>query len=157
MKPLCVIAVIISITACVSSPAPKFYTLDMTPSGQAAPAYNIDVDRLRPSDALARNDLMIKKSDTEIEYYATDRWAGSLGELVAEKLEAEFGANVEGRETVLVSGTILGFEQVDGPGGATAHIKLDVALRREDMGRYVAPLLKKVYETNIEKILAPLE
>lgn len=131
---------------CAHSPEPRFYTLDMTPSGKAAPSYNIEVERLRPHDALTRVDLMVKTSPTQIEYYALDRWAATLSELVPEKLRAEFGAPVAGRRTLVLSGTILAFEQVDTEEGANAHVKLDLELRNEGDSRYAAPLLQKVYE-----------
>ena len=131
---------------CAHSPEPRFYTLDMTPSGKAIPSCNIEVERLRPHDALTRVDLMVKTSPTQIEYYALDRWAATLSELVPEKLRAEFGPHVNGRRTLVLSGTILAFEQVDTEEGAKAHVKLDLELRNEQDSRYAAPLLQKVYE-----------
>ncbi|MCC6694809.1 MAG: membrane integrity-associated transporter subunit PqiC [Candidatus Hydrogenedentes bacterium] len=131
---------------CAHAPEPRFYTLDMTPSGKAAPSCNIEVERLRPHDALTRVDLMVKTSPTQIEYYALDRWAATLSELVPEKLRAEFGAPVAGRRTLVLSGTILAFEQVDTEEGANAHVKLDLELRNEGDSRYAAPILQKVYE-----------
>ncbi len=134
---------------CASSPAARYYTLDMQPSGRPRPQVNVDVDRLRPAEALARRDILVKTSPTQIEYYVSDRWAAGLGELVAEKLEAEFGEDLEARETVVITGTILSFEQVDIAGGAEAHIKLALSFRKEAEGPYAAPFLEKVYELTI--------
>ena len=93
-----------------------------------------------------RTDIMAMTSPTQIEYYALDRWVASLGELVPTKLGAEFGPPQNGRRTILVSGTILAFEEVDTPTGADAHIKLDLAFRNEGASRYEEPLLRKHYE-----------
>lgn len=134
---------------CASVPNIRYYTLDMTPSGKAQPRCNLKVERLRPSDALARKDILIKKSPTEIEYYALDQWAANLGEVVSEKLTSEFGPIVQGRKTLLIAGVIQGFEQVDTADGAAGHIKLDLAFRPEGESRYEPPLLEKVYETSV--------
>lgn len=131
---------------CATGPAPRYYTLDMQPSGSAKPACNIEIDRLRPAEALARNDIMIKKTATEIEYYAAHRWAAGPGELVREKLQTEFGRYPEAGRTVVVSGDILGFEQADVAGGAEARIKLDLEFRFEDAARNGPPILRKTYE-----------
>ena len=131
---------------CASTPEPRFYTLDMTPSRTVALETNVEVERLRPHDALTRVDILVKKTPTQIEYYALDRWAASLSELVPEKLRAEFGTHNPAHQTVVVSGDILAFEQVDRDSGAEAHIKLDLSLRDEGTGRYDKPLLRKRYE-----------
>ena len=131
---------------CAHSPEPRFYTLDMTPSGKANASCNIAVERLRPHDALTRVDLMVKTSPTQVEYYALDRWAATLSELVPEKLRSEFGPPEGGRRAFILSGIILAFEQVDTAEGAQAHVKLDLELRNEGDSRYGAPLLHKVYE-----------
>jgi len=143
------VVVVLAIAAgigCATSPAPRYYTIDMQPSHKARAACNIDIGRLRPTEALARNDMLIKKSATEIEYYAADRWASNLGELIREKLETEFGRNPEAEKTVLVSGDILAFEQVDEATGASARIKLDLEFRTEGAARDDGPVLRKIYE-----------
>lgn len=137
------------IMGCASTPQPLYYTLDMEASGQAKPSVNVDVDRLMPSESLARTDILIKKSQMEIEYYALHKWASNLGELVREKLESEFGPHNENRKTILISGKILSFEQVDSQGGAKANIKLELAFRNEEMRSHDKPLLKKVYKDSI--------
>ena len=131
---------------CASSSPPRYYTLDMRPSGSASTQYNIDVDRLRPAEALARTDILIEKSPTEIEYYARDRWAAGLSELVGEKLESELGPDLDGRATIIISGRILAFGQADTADGAGAHIKLDIELRLESASRHDKALFEKTYE-----------
>jgi uncharacterized lipoprotein YmbA len=145
------ILIVIAIAAigCASAPQPRYYTLDMAPSGALASRYNVHVDRLRPHDALTRNEILIKKSSTEVEYYALDRWVQGLGELVTEKLNAEFGAKTNDRETLVVSGEILAFEQVDTPDGAESHIKLDLSIWPDGVSRYDKPLYSKTYETRV--------
>ena len=153
------------VAGCAHSPAPRYYTLDMNRSEAAAASAtrpcNIDVGRLRPGQALARTDILIKKSSTEVEYYVAERWAAGLDELVPQKLEVEFGPDAPGRPTIVVSGTILAFEQVDPsaasktgqtPGNSgreppSVHAKLDLAFHPEDASRYDKPLFEKVYDS----------
>jgi uncharacterized lipoprotein YmbA len=134
---------------CAGSPQPRYYTLDMTPSGSVNPECNVAIERLRPHDALTRVDILVMKTPTQIEYYAFDRWAASLSELVSDKLRSEFGGHDPNRETVVVSGDILAFEQVDRDSGADAHIKLDLSFRKEGASRYSPPLLRKRYEISV--------
>lgn len=136
--------------ACAHVETPRYYTLDMTPSNTAKATCNVSIERLRPSDALTRNDILIKKSPTEVEYYALDRWVSGLGELVSEKLGIEFGAARADLETVVVSGQITAFEQVDTPDGAQAHARLALEVRSEKDGRYGEPLLKKTYDVSLK-------
>ncbi len=132
--------------ACASAPKIDYYTLGMEASGQAEPQVNLVVERLRTTDALARSGILISASATRVEYYAADQWTGSVGELVQQKLAAEFGPPVEGRTTLAVSGTVLACEQVDVAGGAEAWMKLAIVIRDSAKPRYEAPLLEKNYE-----------
>jgi uncharacterized lipoprotein YmbA len=75
-----------------------------------------------------------------------DHWAANLGELVTQKLQSELGTSDSAKPTVVVSGTILEFSQVDTASGAEAHIRLELAARPEGTSAYREPLLRKVYE-----------
>jgi ABC-type uncharacterized transport system auxiliary subunit len=68
---------------------------------------------------------------------------------VPEKLRAEFGAHQPERKTIVISGDILAFEQVDRDSDAEAHIKLDLSFRNREAGRYSTPLLRKRYEVYV--------
>lgn len=132
---------------CASVPETNYFTLDMTPSRPAPElTTNVIVDRLRPSEALARPGIMIMKTPTQIEYYAADHWAANLGELVTQKLQAEFPATDPARPTVVVSGSILEFSQIDMPAGAEVSIRLELSMRPEGTSMYREPLLRKTYE-----------
>jgi len=147
MKPILIVVLTAIVAAgCVSTPAPRYYTLDMTPSGGATLKLNVEIESLRASEALARRNILIKKSPTEIEYYALDQWAAALSEIVGQKLEAEFGPFVEGRETLCVVGSILNFDHVDVADGVQAHARIEIEFRPEDASRYDKPLLKKTYD-----------
>jgi uncharacterized lipoprotein YmbA len=138
------------ISGCVSVPNTNYYTLDMAPSHENAPArVNVVVERLRPSEALARPGLLIKKTPTQVEYYASDHWTANLGELVTQKLSAEFGPIRPDRPTLLLSGTILEFSQVDTAAGAEAQVQLDINVRPEGTSLYREPLLRKTYEITL--------
>lgn len=134
---------------CVSSPGMNLYTLNMEPSVQAGSPVNLALGRLRIAEALRGKQILIKKSPTEIEYYAASAWAAGLDELLAEKLAAEFGPKDPSRPTYILSGTLLAFQQVDTPTGAEAHVKLDLAVRNEGASHYSTPELTRIYEVRI--------
>jgi ABC-type uncharacterized transport system auxiliary subunit len=137
------------LTGCRSTPETRYYTLNMAPSGQAAPDFGLEVDRIRSAEPLARRNILVKKTSTEVEYYAVDQWAADPGELVNEKLSSEFGHRPDAQKRFLVSGEVLAFEQIDTASGPEAHIKLDLEFRREDADRFDAPALKKTYELSL--------
>jgi ABC-type uncharacterized transport system auxiliary subunit len=147
VKPILSLMMVV-LCACASAPKIDYYTLGMESSGRVDPAVNLSVERMRTTEALGRSQIMVLASPTRIEYYATDHWAGSIGELVQQKLAAEFGPPVNGRETLVVSGKVLACEQVDGPGGAEARVKLDIVVRDADTPRYEPPLLEKSYDVS---------
>jgi ABC-type uncharacterized transport system auxiliary subunit len=132
--------------ACASSPKISYYTLAMEPSGQARSTVNLEVERLRTTEALGRSQILILASATEVEYYASDHWAGSVAELVQQKLAVEFGPTVEGRKTLRVSGIVLACGQVDVPGGAEGRVKIHIEVRDPEKKRYEKPILAKTYE-----------
>jgi len=134
--------------ACASAPKIDYYTLGMEPSGRVVGAANLSVERLTSTQALGRSQIMVLASPTRIDYYATDHWAGSVGELVQQKLAAEFGPPVDGRRTLVVSGKVLACEQVDRPGGADARVKLEIVVRDAEVPRYQTPLIEKSYSSS---------
>jgi uncharacterized lipoprotein YmbA len=139
---------VLSLAACASAPKIDYHTLAMEPSGAVDSKVDLVVERFRTSEALGRSQIMILASPTAVEYYATDYWVGGLGELVQQKLAAEFGESADGRRTVAVSGTVLAFNQVDAPGGTEARVRLDVTVRDRTVPRYEQPLLETVYEVS---------
>jgi len=134
------------VAGCVSSTTPSLFTLNMAPSAQAGSPVNIEVGRLRIAEALQNKRILIKKSPTEIEYYAAAQWAASLDELLMEKLALEFGPENAARETYVVSGMLLAFEQVDAPSGGDAHVRIAVEVRKEGTSHYSKPALSKTYD-----------
>ena len=145
MRLAAVLVVLCMLFGCASAPKIDYYTLGMESSGRAVPSDNLSVERFRTTEALGRSQIMVLMSATRIEYYATDQWAGSLGELVQQKLASEFGAPAEGRRTFAISGTVLSCEQVDTPDGAEARVRLEIAVRDAEKPRYQSPLLEKTY------------
>lgn len=135
---------------CASAPNPNLYTLDMAPSAHAGSPVNITVGRLRIAEALQNKRILIKKSPTEIEYYAAAQWAAGLDELLAEKLSVEFGPAAPARTAYFISGTLLAFEQVDTPGGGEAHVKLHLEIRKEGTSYYSPAALAKDYDARVE-------
>ena len=146
MKSIPVVALaLFVISACASAPKIDYYTLGMESSGHVDTTVNLSVERLRTTEALGRSQIMVLESLTRVDYYATDHWAGSVGEMVQQKLTAEFGPPVAGRKHLVVSGKVLAFEQVDGPGGTTARVRLEIVVRDTEVPRYRAPLLEKTF------------
>ena len=137
-----------ALCACASAPKIDYYTLGMEPSGGVDGAANLSVERLTSTQALGRSQIMVLASPTRIDYYATDHWAGSVGELVQQKLAAEFGPPVDGRRTLVVSGKVLACEQVDRPGGADARVKLEIVVRDAEVPKYQTPLIEKSYSSS---------
>lgn len=130
------------LTACVSVPESNFYTLDMRASGGVADTGRIEVARFNASDVLSKPAILIQATPTRIEYYAVDRWAADLAELIQEKLQSEFGP--VSAPDFRIEGDILGFEQVDtGKNSADARVKLRV--RVYGVGER-EPLQRKTYE-----------
>ena len=121
------VVLLLCCTGCLSTPEARYYTLDMQSSGKVTTTmFNLEVERIQVTEALARTDILIKKSATEIEYYALDRWAARLDELLAEKLQAEFGPTEAKRDTYLVRGKLLACEQVDYARGCCGACKAGV-------------------------------
>ena len=143
-----ILAVLCVSCACASAPKINYYTLGMEPSGETRPGVNLSVERLRTTEALGRSQIMIRTSATRIEYYAVDQWAGSVGELVQQRLAAEFGPRIEGQKTLKISGMVVACEQVDVPGGSEARVKLDIVIRDAGEARYRQPLLERTYRAN---------
>jgi len=137
---------LLTLWACASAPDVDYFTLDMTGSGNAATGVNLMVGRFVTTEALGRSQILIQTSPTRIEYYAVDRWASGVGELVQRKLVAEFGPVVEGRRSFKVSGRVLTFGQVDGDSGAEGRVVLAVAIRDAEAKSYEDPLLEKTYQ-----------
>ena len=131
---------------CVTAPAPRYFTLDMHPAGQAKAPVNIRVERLRESESIARKDILIQKNPTRIEYYAVDRWAAGLGEMIAQKFAVEWGTDEDSRATYVMSGTVLEFGQVDTPQGAEAHARMALEIRPNGTSRYEEPAFRKTYD-----------
>ncbi|MCP4903121.1 MAG: hypothetical protein GY906_39665 [bacterium] len=130
---------------CASAPKINYFTLGMESSGKVDTSANLTVERLRVSDALDRSEIVISSAATRVEFYAREHWAGGLGELVQQKLAAEFGPVVEDRRNLVVSGTVLACEQVDRAGTNSARLMLRVAIRDAEKKRFEAPLLDKTY------------
>jgi uncharacterized lipoprotein YmbA len=137
-----------TLCACASAPKIDYYTLGMDSSGRSDPTVNLSVDRFRTTEALGRSQIMALASSTRVEYYASDQWAGSVGEQVQQKLAAEFGTLVDGRKTLIVSGKVLACEQVDRSSGVEARVRLEIIIRDSDQPRYQPPLIEKTYSSS---------
>lgn len=152
-RPALVFAALIALTgaACTTTaPVVNYYTLDMAPSGETEPAVNIEVeDRLRAVEPLSKRNILIAVSPVQVEYYAVDEWAAGVDELVREKLEAEFGPYVEGRETAVLEGTILAFEHEERAERDAARVKLRAVMRAAGADRDAPPLVRKTYEERV--------
>jgi len=136
---------LVAAAGCASVPDARYYTLDMTPSGEARPTVNLAVEGLRAADPLTRRQIMIQTSPTAVEYYAVDQWAGAVSDLVVRKLRTELGPPEEGRRTLAVTGTLLECGQVDVGGGADAEVELWLTVRDPEEPDSEGPLLERIY------------
>ena len=134
---------------CASAPGPNLYTLNMAPASGDSGGVQIAVGRLRIAEALQNKRILIKKSPTEIEYYAAAQWAAGLDELLTEKLGVEFGQPDPAGATSVLSGTLLAFEQVDVAAGGEAHVRLAIEIRAEGTSFYSPPVLAKTYDVRL--------
>jgi len=150
----CVACVWVLIPGCATAPPQQYFTLDMRPSGTVQTPLTIEVGMINIAEPLAQKNILIRKSPTEVEYYAVGQWIGSLDELLREKLEAELGAPVGAKRMMVLTADLFAFEQVDlvadgqAP-GAEAYIKIEVKLREAGKSRYTAPLLQKIYDVHV--------
>ena len=134
------------LAGCVSVPEPNYYTLDMRSSGHVETPFALEDVRIRPGEAVSRPEIMIRTSPTEIEYYATQRWAANLGEQLGEKLKSEFGQPSSPALGFAIEGTLLAFEQMDTESGADARVKLDVYVTVPSENGDPATNFSRIYE-----------
>jgi ABC-type uncharacterized transport system auxiliary subunit len=142
------IALLVVVAGCASTPNLDFYTLDMSSSGKTKAGLNLEVDRFAVSEKLDRTQILIRYTPTRIDYYATERWVASVGEMVQEKLAVEFGPAVDSRRTLIVSGRVIAFEQIDSSSGPQALARLEIVIREGGAKRFETPLLEKTYEAS---------
>ena len=142
---LCLIPSLFLFSGCVSAPPSKYYTLDMTPSGQVKPAINLEIETIEVAEALQRESILIMASPTTVEYYASEQWVAGLHELVRQKLESELGAKHEGLPTYGMLATVRSFGQIDAPDGTQAQASLGIEIRPLHESRYNEPLFEKIY------------
>lgn len=143
----CVFPLMAILTGCVSVTESNYFTLDMRSSGQVESSFALEDVRIRPGEAVSRPEIMIRTSPTEVEYYATQRWAANLGEQLGEKLKSEFGEPSGASLGVTISGTLLAFEQIDTAVGADARIKLDIYVSFPSQDGESTLSFSRIYET----------
>lgn len=135
---------------CLSTPDTRFYTLNMAPSGGTQPgSVHLDIVRVQTLESLARAEILIQTSPTQIEYYAEDTWSASLQELIAEKLRAELGEKKPGQQSVDLTLKVQAFQQVDIANGAEAWAKLTAEVRTPGASMYAVPLFERTYEAHV--------
>lgn len=145
MKYAIVGIVVIIAAGCASTPPPCYYTLDMTPSGRVGAPIALDVKNLRPAEPLNRGQILIQAGPTRVEYYATEQWIAGLGDLVAEKLEAEFADPGQAERVFQVEGEITHFEQVDAPPGAEIYVRAELEFCEMFEDGAVGPVFARRY------------
>jgi uncharacterized lipoprotein YmbA len=87
-RPLPVL-LILTLTACASSPPTRFFALDPVSPG-ASPAADqaggshaaVKIDAVHIPPALDRDSMVRGESDNQLEISSQDRWAGDLGEMI---------------------------------------------------------------------------
>lgn len=132
---------------CASTPHFRYYTIDMQPHARVESAVRVADLRITVNQALAKPEILVRTSPTQIEYYALDRWASGLEEQVAEKLKTEFAGLPKDIPAWELEGKLMAFEQVDTPSGAEVRVKLEVVSQppRKDL-KGSLPTFRKIYE-----------
>lgn len=120
------------LAACASVPQYRYYTLDMSPRAGIDAPITVESVRISVNQALARPEILVRTSPTQIEYYALDRWAGGLDEQIDEKLKTEFGNPGPDPIRLRIDGMLMAFEQVDTPAGAEVRVKIDLSVEARD-------------------------
>ena len=100
MRQVAFILAVSLLAACASTPEPHYYTLDMTPAQDPAAEHLVRVERFTAAEPLARRNILIKKTPTQIEYYVGHQWAASPAGIVAETTTS---ASVTSSETRLTT------------------------------------------------------
>jgi uncharacterized lipoprotein YmbA len=147
MKTLPLVLMLAVVASCASAPDLSYFTIDQSASGMTDDDVNLVVGRFTAAEKLDRHQIVIQETPTRIGYYATDRWASSLGEMVEHKLAVEFGPAQKDRRSLIVEGRIIAFEQVDTPSGPVARVTFEITIREGGSMRYEEPLLEKAYSS----------
>jgi len=146
MKKVSMIAIFAFLLSCASTPDLNYYTLDMRASRSGDGTVNLEVGRFTVSEKLDRHQIVIQQSPTRLGYYAKDRWAASIGEMVEQKLATEFSGVDPEQRSLIVEGRIVAFEQVDAATGPVARVGVEIVMRDGGAMRYEPPLLEKTYK-----------
>jgi uncharacterized lipoprotein YmbA len=94
---------LLTLTACASSPPTRFFALD--PTSAAAPAAAsggaehtaakpVKIDAVHIPPALDRNSMVRGESDNQLQISSQDRWAGDLGEMIRRVLTQDLAGRL---------------------------------------------------------------
>jgi len=96
---------LLTLTACASSPPTRFFALDPTSSGGAAAApagaesdnaKPVKIDAVHIPPALDRNSMVRGESGNQLQISSQDRWAGDLGEMIRRVLTQDLASRLPG-------------------------------------------------------------
>lgn len=124
MRYVSALLALVLVAGCATAPPTRFLTLDMRPTGAERPPVAFELGRILVAESLSGREILIQTSPTEVEYYAAAQWVASLGELVSEKLLAEFPQPESPRGYCRLDVEIRHFEQVDTASGAEARVQI---------------------------------
>jgi uncharacterized lipoprotein YmbA len=96
---------LLTLTACASSPPTRFFALDPTSAGTPAAASSgaehdavkpVKIDAVHLPPALDRNSMVRGESGNQLEISSQDRWAGDLGEMIRRVLTQDLAGRLPG-------------------------------------------------------------
>ena len=100
MTPRLILALLIlTLSACASSPPTRYFALDPVASG-AGPAQGggmgtpVKIDAVHIPPALDRDSIVRGESDNQLRISSEDRWAGDLGEMIRRVLTQDLAARL---------------------------------------------------------------
>ena len=96
---------LLTLTACASSPPTRFFALDPASAGAPAAASGgadqsaaqpVKIDAVHIPPALDRNSMVRGESDNQLQISSQDRWAGDLGEMIRRVLTQDLASRLPG-------------------------------------------------------------
>ena len=99
------VLLLLTLTACASSPPTRFFALDPTSAGAPAAASGgadhdtakpVKIDAVHIPPALDRNSMVRGESDNQLQISSQDRWAGDLGEMIRRVLTQDLASRLPG-------------------------------------------------------------
>lgn len=123
---------VLTLSACASSPPTRYFALDPVASGAASRGGGmsapVKIDAVHIPPALDRDSIVRGESDNQLQISSQDRWAGDLGEMIRRVLTQDLA-------TRLPSGTVIAPESPAPP--SARGVVVDILTFQPQAGQVV--------------------